>query len=325
MLGGAEKSSFEILKKEMNKGREIELISFADVDTFGAQSKKNDIPLSWKIKFIYKIFTFKKFFYWEYVFNRLKLKKYFNSLDEQNVLYTYAIYAPIAINSFKGKSKLFIRSETDLAINKNYHNGLKKFLKYLYLVLEYPAYYIYKNDLKKAIKKADIICNSKYMSKKLKELYGKNSKVLYPFVDERRLIKEFNSVKDEVYSKGVVFVGDALIKGINIAKDLSTQLPNVKFYFFSRYISEKKVENNIIWMPWQNKEVDIYKYASFVIVPSIWEEAYGRVSREAYILGIPVFVSNIGGLPESVDYKKEFIVDNYLNIKNWKEKIESNI
>ena len=74
----------------------------------------------------------------------------------------------------------------------------------------------------------------------------------------------------------------------------------------------------------KQKEVDIYKYAKLVIVPSIWEEAYGRVSREAYILGLPILVSNIGGLPESVDYKEEFIVNDYKNIKNWVERIESN-
>ena len=119
MVGGAEKSTYEVLKQKSNEGYDIELISFDAINTLGAKSKKVEFPKNWKLSYIKNMFLFKRFFYYEYVFNRSKLKKYFSKLDNNAILYTYAIYAPIAINSFKGKSKLFIRSETDLAINKN--------------------------------------------------------------------------------------------------------------------------------------------------------------------------------------------------------------
>ena len=143
------------------------------------------------------------------------------------------------------------------------------------------------------------------------------------YIDENRLQSEYKKVKEEIKEKGIVFVGDAIIKGIEIAKELAKAMPERKFYFFTRYVQEATIENNIVWMPWQKREVDIYKYASVVIIPSIWEEAYGRVSREAYTLDIPVLVSNIGGLPESVDEKEEFIVNDYKNIDSWREKIEN--
>lgn len=323
MVGGAEKSTYEILKQKGKKGYDIELISFADIDTLGANNKKIKFPQKWKLSFIKQMYLFDRFFYYEYLFNRNKIKTYFSKLEPTSELYTYAIYAPIAINSFQGKSKLFIRSETDLAINRNYYTGIKKILKQIYMLLEYPAFYIYKKDLKKAIEKADVVCNSTYMAEKVKELYEKKSEVLYPYIDEERLKKEYQEVKNEINDKGIVFIGDAIIKGIEIAKEIAKKMPNNKFYFFSRYIKEPKKEKNIIWMPWQKREADIYKYASCVIVPSIWEEAYGRVSREAYILDLPVLVSNIGGLPESVDEKKDFIVDKYKNIEDWREKIEN--
>ena len=44
-------------------------------------------------------------------------------------------------------------------------------LKSIYILLEYPAFYIYK--------KANVVSNSKYMANKLKELYFKESDVLY--------------------------------------------------------------------------------------------------------------------------------------------------
>lgn len=322
MLGGAEKSTLEILKKEAKNGNDIEIISFDDIQMFHAKGKKVVFSKEWELNFIEDIFCFNRFFYFEYCFNRKKLKDYFSKLDVNNTLYTYAMYAPIAINSFQGRTKLFIRSETDLAINKNYYTGLKRLLKYIYIILEYPAYLIYKSDLKKAIIKADVICNSKYMATKLKNIFNKDSKVLYPFIDIQKLQEEYASVQNSISNKGVVFVGDAIIKGIDIVKELAHNLPHMLFFIFSRNINFKKQEKNIIWMPWQKKEVNIYKYAKVVIVPSIWEEAYGRVSAEAFALNIPVLVSNIGGLPESVGNKKEYIVDDYQNTISWKKKIE---
>lgn len=322
MLGGAEKSTLEILKKESLENQ-IQIISFDGAEGFGAKSKKVEFPSNWDVEFIKRVKLFNRFPFWEYFINRKIVKKYFESINSaDSILYTYALYAPIAINCFRGSSKLFIRSESDLAINRNYMEGFKKYLKYIYMAIEYPAYCIYKSDLKKAIAEAEVVCNSKYMADQLKELFGKESEVRYPFIDAVRLKQEYHIVKDEVKDKGIVFIGDAVIKGIETVKKLSQIMPNEKFYIFSRYIKEPTKEQNIIWMPWQKNEVDIYKYAKVVIVPSIWEEAYGRVSREAYELGTKVLVSNIGGLPESVDDKKECIIEEYKNINEWKKRIE---
>ena len=168
MVGGAEKSTYEILKQKDKENYNIELISFADIDTLGANSKKMIFFQKWKLSFIKDMYLFNRFFYYEYLFNRNVIKTYFSDLKTSSELYTYAIYAPIAINSFEGKSKLFIRSETDLAINTNYYTGVKKHFKNIYMILEYPAFFIYKKDLEKAIQKADVVCNSIYMAKKLK-------------------------------------------------------------------------------------------------------------------------------------------------------------
>jgi len=320
MTGGAEKSMVELLKKE-NKNN-IKLLSFNNLNAFSAQDKKIEFPDEWKLSFIDHVFSFKRFVYLEYVLNRRKIQQYFQTIGDGSILYSYSIYAPIAINSFVGKSKLFIRSETDLAINANYHSGFKKLLKWLYIFIEYPAFYIYKKDLKKAIKKSELICNSKYMADKLMQLYNKKSYVEYPFVDVDRLKNDFNNLGNEVIDKGVVFVGDSPIKGLEVAKEIALLMPSIDFYFFSRYTKMSIKINNITWMPWQKNEVDIYKYAKVVIAPSIWEEAYGRVSREAFLLNIPVLVSNRGGLPETVDGKQNYIVKDYLNSEIWKEKIE---
>jgi glycosyltransferase involved in cell wall biosynthesis len=321
MVGGAEKSMIEILKKET--GCNIELLSFNNVEKFSAQDKKINYPHEWKLSLLADFISFNRFVYLEYVLNRHRLQKYFQSFDNKPFLYTYGIYAPVAINSFPGKSKLFIRSETDLAINTNYHQGVKKIIKWLYIFIEYPAFYIYKKDLIKAIDKTELICNSKYMSNKARQLYNKSGSVTYPFVDMSKLKSDFKNTDNKIINKGVVFVGDSTIKGLKTASKIASLMPKVNFYFFSRYVKFPKKDGNIIWMPWQKNEIDVYKYAKIVIVPSICEEGYGRVSREAFLLSIHVLVSNRGGLPETVDGKQDYIVRDYLNPEIWKEKIEN--
>ena len=146
----------------------------------------------------------------------------------------------------------------------------------------------------------------------------------YPLVDRERLVEESTFLpplsKEE---KGIVFVGDSIVKGLPLVLELAGQMPNTPFYIFSRRVREPYEEGNIRWMPWQEKGGRVYRYARKVIVPSVWEEAYGRVAREAYVLGIPVYVSNVGGLPEAVGEESGFIVDDYKNPEAWKNKLES--
>lgn len=41
---------------------------------------------------------------------------------------------------------------------------------------------------------------------------------------------------------------------------------------------------------------------SVLVVPSLWQEAWGLVATEAQLRGIPVIASDVGGLPEAKRY-----------------------
>ena len=58
--------------------------------------------------------------------------------------------------------------------------------------------------------------------------------------------------------------------------------------------------SNVTLLPARNDMRSIYGKCRILLVPSLWEEAYGRVAVEAQISGIPVVASNRGGLPEAV-------------------------
>jgi glycosyltransferase involved in cell wall biosynthesis len=87
-----------------------------------------------------------------------------------------------------------------------------------------------------------------------------------------------------------------------------------------RKISEKHA--HIKYMGYEKPE-EIFKKIDCLIVPSLINEAFGRVIIEAYSFGIPVIGSNRGGIPELIDNSYTGYIFNpddrnalYLIIKN---------
>ena len=60
------------------------------------------------------------------------------------------------------------------------------------------------------------------------------------------------------------------------------------------------VLHNVTLLSPQKDMREIYGKCRLLLVPSVWEEAYGRVATEAQVSGIPVIASTRGGLPEAV-------------------------
>jgi glycosyltransferase involved in cell wall biosynthesis len=45
---------------------------------------------------------------------------------------------------------------------------------------------------------------------------------------------------------------------------------------------------------------DFYRLSRIVLIPTIWQESFGRVAVEAMASGIPVLASDCGALPETL-------------------------
>jgi glycosyltransferase involved in cell wall biosynthesis len=108
--------------------------------------------------------------------------------------------------------------------------------------------------------------------------------------------------------ESVLFVNPVDEKGVEISLRLAEERPDIPFDFvecWERNSSLRQSERvrrakNIRWHRSKLDIREFYGRARLLLMPSQWQEAWGRVATEAQLSGIPVLASRIGGLPESV-------------------------
>ncbi|PCJ63275.1 MAG: hypothetical protein COA79_00270 [Planctomycetota bacterium] len=320
-VGGAEKSMQQYLNKNYDINDEVVLYGAINIKNFNSDKYKHNFPDYYKLVNVLFPFLLSRFPYVEYCLNRNSIKSYFSKIESSEELLTYGIYAPLAIIGYKGKSVFFLRSETDLCINNNYHIGFKKVLNSIYKLIESPFFSFYKKDIYKAVQISNVICNSKWMQDQLLKRFEKISKIEYPEINLVELKEGFKLLPKE--KRGVVFIGDNIFKGSHLLPKIANLLPSITFFIFDRRMNKLKINKNMHYMAWESDPKKVYQYADLVIVPSIWLEAFGRVSIEAQALNIPVLVSNRGGLPETIDHDSKYIIDDYKNPVEWAKRIEN--
>lgn len=148
-----------------------------------------------------------------------------------------------------------------------------------------------------------IVANSAFTAQRVQERYLRDSTVIFPLVDLQ---------KYQVSSRGqaVVHIGLSPLKGVETSLQLAEKRPDIPFVLveswplskekLNSYLSRAKKLKNVSILRRTSDMRKVYALAKVLIVPSVWEEAWGRVATEAQASGIPVLASNRGGLPESV-------------------------
>jgi len=165
--------------------------------------------------------------------------------------------------------------------------------------------------------------NSEFTARRLRSLFGLESEVLIPLVQPD--LYRFRTSREKI-----LFINPTVLKGVEVFFGIAERLPEFSFRVAESWNlntswrdycrSRTAGLNNIEWAaPTRNPET-LYGAAKLLLMPSVWEEAYGRSALEAQYSGIPVIASRRGGLPEAVG-EGGLLVDADADADQWAETV----
>ena len=166
-------------------------------------------------------------------------------------------------------------------------NGLKRSLKM-------------RMGSKRAIQNADlVIVNSNYMRHAVQSHFNpRRIRVIYPPLSAIFAHAQAPAANTPPLTVG--FVTRIAGKNLPFVVSLAEAMPEVAFKVFGNLTSAPPHPSNVEFMGWFPDRLDMFSRASVWLVPSKWPEPFGMVSIEAQAAGRSVFVSDRGGLPETV-------------------------
>lgn len=148
------------------------------------------------------------------------------------------------------------------------------------------------------------VANSKFTAKRFANQFGiQVEKIIPPSITP----ENYRVEKTRQYA---LMVNPISIKGLDLVIELANRLQNIPFLLQESWDIDEQSRKKLDQAMKKNKNITLrersndmrscYSKARVLLVPSQWEEAWGRVVSEAQVSGIPVIASSVGGLPESV-------------------------
>jgi glycosyltransferase involved in cell wall biosynthesis len=165
------------------------------------------------------------------------------------------------------------------------------------------------------------LSNSEFTAQRWHALCGINSVVVPPLVLPERYF---------VTTRGnhVLFVNPTPIKGVEIMFALAAACPDIPFLVSESWgldpqwraycLQRADALPNVEWSAPTRDMRATYARSRTLLVPSLWEEAYGRTVVEAQINAIPVVASARGALPDTVG-AGGILVDAHAPISQWED------
>lgn len=148
-----------------------------------------------------------------------------------------------------------------------------------------------------------LLANSPFAASVIARISNRKPEVILPFVD----IEHYRV--DNRQRKYITFINLIPEKGVNVAIDIARKLPQERFLFVkgkwtSTDVSDSqnsfleevyKLSNVEVW-EYQKDMRHVYAVTDILLVPSQFNETFGRVIVEAQVNNIPVVAADIGGI-----------------------------
>jgi len=163
-----------------------------------------------------------------------------------------------------------------------------------------------------------IIFNSKNTHRHFGQFCKCLNKVIYPGVNFQ------NYITNKSHNKYLLFINPINIKGAQIVNFLINKFPQENFMIVKGWKPMEFKLNNRKNIKVVERSLDmksVYSETKLLLVPSQWEEAFGRIIPEAGINKIPSLSSKIGGVPEAVG-RGGMLVDDFANPEAWENSLK---
>ncbi|TAG26372.1 MAG: glycosyltransferase [Burkholderiales bacterium] len=149
-----------------------------------------------------------------------------------------------------------------------------------------------------------VLANSAFTAQRWHALLGLHAHVVPPVVNAAACLAGLDA------REKVLFVNPAPVKGVHLALALAGACPDIPFTFVhswplqSQWASQVAARvaalGNVVLLDAVDDMRPLYAQTRLLLMPSVWEEAFGRTVVEAQINGIPALASDRGALPQVV-------------------------
>jgi glycosyltransferase involved in cell wall biosynthesis len=141
-------------------------------------------------------------------------------------------------------------------------------------------------------KKSIVTGCSDFVTNIVRSIYNIPCTTIYPFIDTKEHL---------VDTKGncITMIQGTNQKGVNLFLDIAKQLPEYNYLIVGQ-LEVKTLPKNVVHIPPTENMKQVWEKTKVLVIPTLIQEAFGRVAVEAAINGIPVIASDKGGLPEAV-------------------------
>ncbi len=168
---------------------------------------------------------------------------------------------------------------------------------------------------------AATITNSRFMAERIERIWNTPCEVVYPVPDLNPFLEESSP------GRFITFFNPSPHKGLGVAHTLvMRRFPNRPFLFVEGFIDPEQHgislsrSGNLVHARRSPDVATIYSMSRLVIIPSQWEEPFGRVALEAMLSDVPVIASRTGGLTESVG-DGGILIDDFSNVDKWADAV----
>ena len=164
----------------------------------------------------------------------------------------------------------------------------------------------------KLLQARSVFAASRFVQHKARELLGIDTAVWYPVIN----LKKYRAAGGVTKGSAVGFYSFDKHKGADIINALIARMPEQQFIVMGRSYAHNfsTVPENLTYLGDVTSIMEFYSRIGLLLVPSVAEEAFTRVSIEAAVNGIPVIANRVGGIPEALG-ESGILIDVNLNEK----------